>query len=144
MLTKTLTAAAALLLATSAHAFDFVSPTSGRWTVEIPNSWYVIDTPEGLAEGIHLRLSSDPAATWQRPMPSKDQALIVIDFTPVSDEAGQQLEIHPTAKDMQVHQAIRYTINVAGTTLPVTLYDNGLPSAKATLDQIVAGLHKGN
>ena len=69
-----------LFFSTTAFAYEFKAATGTTWTFDIPKGWHVIDAPDGISEGIQLRLSSAPEATWDNPLPPPGHALITIGF----------------------------------------------------------------
>jgi len=77
------------LILAFATAFLFTTSDGVKWQFTIPEGWHVIDTPEGLAEGVHVRIASCDAMSSANPGPPPGEASIVVSFP-----AGADPEVH--------------------------------------------------
>lgn len=149
--------AAALLLffllffATAAPApgYEFKAVTGVTWGFDIPPGYHVIDSPEGLAEGVKVRLASAPSATWQKPIPPAGEALIVVDFwapqaSAETDTTVAALQRRGATRMMNDTLTLRPagTVTIDGYAVVLWLASNDDTDASAALELIRSSLHR--
>jgi len=145
----------AFLIAAPCWAFDFRAVDGTTWQFTIPPGWHVIDTPEGLAEGIHVRISSSPGATWEQPAPLPGHALIVLGFWPGKNpQAAETVEKQKEkfkkdgpstvtgADGKQCTVTYDDSIKQDGYTVQVTICQSGDAETSSALKTITTSLHR--
>lgn len=128
MLSHKVFIAALLFLTSQAFAYDFKASTGLVWSFDIPKGWHVIDSPEGIAEGVHIRLASSPSANWDNPIPPAGHAVIVIGFYGGDAEITKPSLVQkaPEHVTMQAHVLTSNSRNliIDGRVVPLTTITN--------------------
>lgn len=137
-----------LLYPTTVLGFQLTGANGVKWEFEVPAGYHVIETQAALDEGLTVRLSNNPNATWENPAPPAGYSLIILGFwiTNAPENTAIAASIKQTTPQKLMNSTLtlksRGIIAVDDYSIPIWLANNDDTDAMDAINTIKTSMRR--